>query len=518
MSVLLLHPPVTRPSEPPGGLARLAGWLSRRDVPWAMADLNIEGQLWLLQRPLAAADTWSRRSLRHRNHYLHLLRNPEGYADLAAYKTAVGGLNRVLQLASGATGGRASLGDFSHDRLSPHASTHLLQAADEFTDNVFYPFFSQRLAALLTEHSPRWIGLSLNFLSQALTTFAIIGWLRQHAPATGILLGGGLVSSWAGRPGWRNPFTGRVDHLVCGPGEQSLAAILNLPPAPADSPHPDFDTFAFGEYLSPGPVLPVSSGDGCYWSRCAFCSERTEGRRHLSFSPDETAAELWRLCRRYRPVLVHLLDSALRPAVLRALAVAPPGADWYGFARLTPELAEPEFCRALRRAGCVMLQLGLESGDQAVLDAMGKGIRLSIAARALAELHRAGIGTYVYLLFGTPWETLAAARRTLDFVARHHETIHYLNISIFNRPRGSAEMPGLETRDFPGITAGGDLSLYEDFVHPYGWDRATVRRFLQDEFRRHPAIAAIDRRTPPVFTSNHAPFLPGAAHPSSPVG
>ncbi|MBN2432321.1 MAG: radical SAM protein [Acidobacteria bacterium] len=509
--MLLLHPPVSRPSEPPGGLARLAGWLSRQDIPWALADLNIEGQLWLLQRPFEATDTWSRRALRQRDHYLHSLRCPEGYTDLPAYKTAVGGLNRVLQLASGETGGRVSLGDFSHDRLSPHASAHLLQAADECAENVFYPFFSERLAALLTEHSPRWIGLSLNFLSQALTTFAIIGWLRKHSPATGILLGGGLVSSWAGRPGWRNPFTGLVDHLVCGPGEDALGDILRLAATPAGPPHPDFSPFIFAEYLAPGPVLPVSSGDGCYWNRCAFCSERTEGRPYLSFSPGETAAELSHLCLRHRPVLIHLLDSALRPAVLRALAAAPPGADWYGFARLTPELAEPDFCRALRRAGCGMLQLGLESGDQAVLDAMGKGIRLDIAARALTELHRVGIGTYVYLLFGTPWETLAAARRTLDFVVRHHDAIDFVNISVFNRPRGSAELPGLETRDFPGIPGGGDLSLYEDFIHPHGWDRSAVRRFLQEEFRRHPAVTPIVRRTPPVFTSNHAPFLRPAA-------
>jgi len=53
----------------------------------------------------------------------------------------------------------------------------------------------------------------------------------------------------------------------------------------------------------------------------------------------------------------------------------------------------------------------------------------------------------------------------------------------------------------------GDLSLYGSFRHPSGWHRGEVRRFLDKTFRRHPDVAAILRRDPPMFTSNHAPLL-----------
>jgi hypothetical protein len=53
----------------------------------------------------------------------------------------------------------------------------------------------------------------------------------------------------------------------------------------------------------------------------------------------------------------------------------------------------------------------------------------------------------------------------------------------------------------------GDLSLYTDFVHPAGWDRKSVRHFLDNKFKRHPAVSAILKNDPPVFTSNHAPFF-----------
>ena len=66
----------------------------------------------------------------------------------------------------------------------------------------------------------------------------------------------------------------------------------------------------------------------------------------------------------------------------------------------------------------------------------------------------------------------------------------------------AAELPGESFSD-------GDLSLYRDFVHPRGWDRRAVRTFLDREFKRQPEIAAILRRDPLLFTSNHAAFFTG---------
>jgi radical SAM superfamily enzyme YgiQ (UPF0313 family) len=203
------------------------------------------------------------------------------------------------------------------------------------------------------------------------------------------------------------------------------------------------------------------------------------------------------------PALIHFLDNAISPALLKALAARPPGVNWYGFARIHSALAEVDFCRALRKSGCVMLKLGLESGNQDVLDSMHKGIDLDMVSHALTALRRAGINTYVYLLFGTPSESIVQARETLDFVVQHADAITYLNLAIFNMPVCSAEAATLEVSGF----SDGDLSLYTDFDHPHGWHRKAIRRFLDQEFKRHPAVAAILRRDPPLFTSNHAPFF-----------
>jgi radical SAM superfamily enzyme YgiQ (UPF0313 family) len=214
-------------------------------------------------------------------------------------------------------------------------------------------------------------------------------------------------------------------------------------------------------------------------------------------------ADLQELTQGLKPVLIHFLDNALAPSFLAKITAHPPGAPWYGFARITPHLADLDFCLALKRSGCVMLQLGLESGDQGVLDEMQKGIELQTASQALQALHRAGIATYVYLLFGTPMESRNEAEKTLVFVATHRKQIQFLNLAIFNLPLNSLEAQRLETKKFYE----GDLSLYSGFTHPRGWDRNAVRQFLDKDFKRHPAIAAILRRDPPYFTSNHAPFM-----------
>ena len=150
-----------------------------------------------------------------------------------------------------------------------------------------------------------------------------------------------------------------------------------------------------------------------------------------------------------------------------------------------------------------MLQVGIESGDQGVVDRLHKGIDLAMASKALKNLRRAGIAAYVYLLFGTPQETLAEARKTLEFTVRHSADISFLNLALFNLPLHGEGVSNLRTEKF----SEGDLSLYTGFTHPSGWNRNEVRQFLDKEFKRHPAVAEIIRRDPPIFTSNHAPFF-----------
>jgi hypothetical protein len=503
--MLLIYPPVVRPCEAPAGIAGLVGFLSCHGHACQVVDLNVEGLRYLIDHPGHSgtdSDTWTRRAVKNRSGHLSHLAAWETYGRIDRYGTAVRSLNRVLASAGAYNGARITLADYDDPQLFPTRSTDLIRAAETPEQNPFYPYFSTRLAALLEANKPPLIGISLNYLAQALCTFAIVGWLRKCYPDVKIVLGGGLVTSWLSRPDWHNPFDGWVDEIVAGPGEPALADLLSLTDQ-GDFPLPDYSGFPLQNYLAPGFILPYSASRGCWWRRCAFCPEKAEASRYRPVPVERVLSDLQILISQTKPVLIHFLDNALSPALLQALVNHPPGVPWYGFARFTRELQEPGFCRALKKAGCVMLKLGLESGDQTVLDNLEKGIDLEGASRTLQELHEAGVGTYVYLLFGTPAETTEAAARTLAFVARHAAWIDFLNVAIFNLPAFGQEAEDLQTQPFYE----GDLSLYLNFKHPHEWSRGKVRQFLDREFKRHPAIAPILRRDPPCFTSNHAPLF-----------
>lgn len=510
MKVLLVHPPVSKPCEPPAGVARLAAALRQHDITCSVLDANLEGLLHLMQQPCTADDTWSKRSLRNISRNIAALRTAHPYKTFDRYRRAVRDINRVLALQAGPAGALVSLADYTDAALSPLRSQDLLRAAAHPEKNVFYPYFSQRLPQLLNE-KPDAVGFSINFLSQALSAFAMIGFVRKNLSRARIILGGGLITSWLRRYCFENPFPDLVDLLIDGPGEEQLLAVCGVQ-APAGKQYsPDYTSPALTSilesppdaYLSPVRILPYSASSGCYWSRCAFCPEQAEGSAYTPVAPDILTRDLQNLVSSYRPGLIHFLDNALSPLHLKTLIAHPPGAPWYGFARITKHLLDPDFCAALRHSGCVMLQLGLESGDNRVLESMQKGITVENAAQALIALHQSGITPYVYLLFGTPGESPESARRTLDFVTRHHEQIGFLNLAVFNMPLVNPGKKSARSRSFYEA----DLSLYTDFEHEKGWDRKAVRRFLDREFTRHPNITPIVKRDPPSFTSNHAPFF-----------
>jgi hypothetical protein len=499
--MLLVFPPLAKASEPPAGIARLAAALKAHDLQCRLLDANLEGQLWLLERPQSAEDTWSRRAFKGRALNLAALRDSATYRFPDRYRRAVSDLNRTIAVSAGRHGVTLGLADYQHATLSPLRSVDLLASADNPEQNPFYPYFSRRLPELLDGIST--IGFSLNYLSQALNTFAMIGYIRKTYPDLKIVIGGGLITSWMQRPGWLNPFGTLVDHLISGAGEKPLLQLLGTNVEKLCHITPDYSSLPLQDYLSPGFILPYSAASGCYWNHCSFCPERAEGNRYHPVPTSLVLSDLKQLIERTEPVLLHLLDNAISPALLHALAEHPPGVPWYGFARIDEHLADREFCHALKRSGCVMLKLGLESGDQGVLDKMNKGIILEVASRVLDNLRVAGIKVYCYLLFGTPGETIVEARRTLDFVVHHHHSINFLNLALFNMPLYGDEAAQYGNQLFYD----GDLSLYTSFNHPGDWGRKQVRHFLENEFKRHPAIAAIVRNDPPQFSSNHAALL-----------
>ncbi len=506
-SVLLVHPPVSRPCEPPAGVAKLAGALARHRVDCKVFDANLYCLFSLLGQEPDLTDTWNRRAWTNLPGHLRSIRELYTYRNPDRYSRAVRDISRLLDAAGRAGSSRITLANYSHEELSPLRSHDLLKEADHPEKNPFFSSFSLGFSEIFEDDHPTVVGFSLNYLAQALTCFSMIGHLRKLYNRLTIVLGGGLVTSWMSRPGWSNPFGGLVDEMVCGPGEERLLEACNAGSFSVEG-QPDYTWALNCNYLSPGFILPYSASTGCYWRRCAFCPEKAEKNPYRPVSDARVITELQGIVKDTAASLIHFLDNTMSPTLLNKLAEGPPLAPWYGFVRVSDLLGDRDFAFSLRNSGCVMLKIGLESGDQDVLDKLDKGIDLAVASRVIKALHGAGIATYIYLLFGTPPEREESAFKTLEYTAAHSDYIDFLNLAIFNMPAWGSDAEIYETRDFYD----GDLILYKDFVHPLGWDRSKVRRFVDKVFRRHPAVGDILRKDAPVFTSNHAPFFCIARH------
>ena len=189
---------------------------------------------------------------------------------------------------------RLSLCNYQDLELSAVRATDLFRAAEQYEKNPFHEYFSERISHAMELHSPDVVGVSLNFLSQALTAFSIIGFIRARFGHVRIVLGGSLITSWVRRPGWKNPFSGLVDQIVDGPGEQALLDLAGV----HEGNHRrrfSYDPFPMPDYFAPGPIFPYSASCGCYWNRCAFCPEKAEGVRYEPLSPEAAARDARRI-------------------------------------------------------------------------------------------------------------------------------------------------------------------------------------------------------------------------------
>lgn len=530
--LLLIHPPAARPAEPPLGTAALLSHLRRAGATAEAIDANLEAYLYLLDGDRLAASagpapaTSLRRAVRNAPRALSFLRSPGAGTSFPQYAASARHLNTALSAHRGGSGReRLTLGDYVHGDLSEFSPRDLSLAAAGEGLTVFTGYFRDSLLPRIERMRPRVVAISVNYRHQVLPAFELAGRLRRLLPGVPVLGGGGMFASW--RRALRSmdlsflPF----DRIGFGPGEDALAGLaagasdgggVFFAEGEAVEFLPDFGFAPLREYLSPEPVLPVSASRGCYWRRCRFCPEAVAPTHpHRVADAGRFPAMLRELSGRYGVRRFHLTDNAIPVDFLRSIASGRSllrGLSWHGFARFERELLDPEFAVSLAAAGCSMLQLGLESGSQTLLDRMGKGTRVADASAILSNLSRAGIAAYVYVLLGVPGETEADAGRTLSFLSDHAGEIGFLNLSILNLPRDAS---------WPGLAAGGaadevvlpdedePLGLYRPAPVGNGWGRAAARRFLQRRILGDPAIRAIAARTPPWFGDSHAVFFRG---------
>jgi radical SAM superfamily enzyme YgiQ (UPF0313 family) len=182
-------------------------------------------------------------------------------------------------------------------------------------------------------------------------------------------------------------------------------------------------------------VVPMQTSNGCPY-RCAFCNFTSDRRLVFSKSPDQVILELKAAARRGVKYVWFVDDNFMLGAgdlnnFLHQLADENPGVSWMSFIRANG-LKNVDY-QLLRRAGCVEVQLGLESADPGILHNMQKQADPDTYRMVIENLLKVGINCSCYFIFGFPGETAETAQRTRDFIMsiEHPELEGILQWSLY---------------------------------------------------------------------------------------
>lgn len=88
-----------------------------------------------------------------------------------------------------------------------------------------------------------------------------------------------------------------------------------------------------------------------------------------------------------------------------------------------------ELLKVLRKAGCWLIQLGVESGNQDILKTIKKGITLEQVEKACKLAYDEGFEVKTYFILGNPNETVKTINDTIKFMTKlpaHYASINFM--------------------------------------------------------------------------------------------
>ena len=170
------------------------------------------------------------------------------------------------------------------------------------------------------------------------------------------------------------------------------------------------------------PYVSFYTGRGCR-SRCTFClwPQTIEGHRYRVRSPEHVAAEVEKSLA-YWPQLSEIFfdDDTLTDNIPHVESIAK---------LIGPSLAERrmtwscnakgnvpfETLKVLKENGLRVVTVGFESGDQAILNNIKKGMQVTRYRRFAEDCHKLGLKMHGCFILGLPGETRETIAQTLAF-------------------------------------------------------------------------------------------------------
>ncbi|MBI4612096.1 MAG: radical SAM protein [Planctomycetes bacterium] len=81
-----------------------------------------------------------------------------------------------------------------------------------------------------------------------------------------------------------------------------------------------------------------------------------------------------------------------------------------------------ELLALMHEAGCHMIRIGVETGNQELLDNVKKGVRIEEVEQTVAWCHEVGMEVHAHMMLGMPGETHETVRKSFRFVEKIRPT------------------------------------------------------------------------------------------------
>ena len=234
-----------------------------------------------------------------------------------------------------------------------------------------------------------------------------------------------------------------------------------------------------------GPGTTAITSRGCPY-QCSYC-DRSVFRRSFRFHSPEYMVELFRHLRlRFGIRHVNLYDdnftvnSARVAEFCDRMAASSLGMTFNCAARA--ERLTPEMLAGLRRAGCWMISLGIESGDIELLARHRSKADLDMIRERVRWIRKAGIRAKGLFMLGLPGETERTIDNSIDYALSL--PLNELNVAKFTPFPGSPLYAGI--REQGTFDENWELMNCLNFVFvPNGLTRERLEERYHEFYRRH---------------------------------
>lgn len=156
-------------------------------------------------------------------------------------------------------------------------------------------------------------------------------------------------------------------------------------------------------------------------------------------------------------------------------ALKPLNFTWSCTSRVTTDY---ETLKAMKEAGCRLLIVGYESGDQQILKNIKKGATIEMAKRFTENAHKLGLTIHGDFIVGLPGESRQTLRNTIDFAKRLD--VETIQVSIAHPYPGTEFYEYVKKNDLITIDSMTDESGHQlpNIIYP-GLDRGELVEWVE---------------------------------------